>query len=96
MTTFRKIYIVLPVLCCMAVSCTKNFEGLNTDPNRPKEITPGVMLGQMQYRIVNNSIQVGRSFTHELMQVSAPGASAGGGGASPLRGKPLRKRLEQI
>ncbi len=80
MTTFKRIYIVLPVLCCMAVSCTKNFEGLNTDPNRPKEITPGVMLGQMQYRIVNSSVQAARNFTHELMQVDAPRASPGNGG----------------
>lgn len=80
MTTFKKLYIAILVLCCMAVSCTKNFEELNTDPNRPKEITPGVMLGQMQYRIVNSSVQAARNFTHELMQVDAPRASAGGAG----------------
>lgn len=80
MTKFKKLYIALPVLCCMAVSCTKNFEQLNTDPNRPKEITPGVMLGQMQHRIVNSSVQAARDFTHELMQVDAPRASAGGVG----------------
>jgi hypothetical protein len=62
------------------LSCSKNFEELNTDPNRPKEITPGVMLGQLQYRIVNSSISAGRNFTHELMQVDAPRVSTGGGG----------------
>lgn len=67
-------------MCMICISCTKNFEELNTDPNRPKEITPGVMLGQLQYRMVNSSIQSARSFTHELMQVDAPRASAGGGG----------------
>ncbi len=80
MRTFKYIYIRLMVFCCISVSCNKSFEELNTDPNRPKEITPGVMLGQLQYKIVNNSIQSGRSFTHELMQVSAPRGSAGGGG----------------
>lgn len=65
---------------CLAVSCTKNFEELNTDPNRPKEVTPGVMLGQLQYRLVNASIQASRSFTHELMQVDAPRISSGGEG----------------
>lgn len=80
MLTFNKICISLLVLSTVSVSCTKNFEKLNTDPNRPKEITPGVILGQMQYRIVNTSMQAGRNFTHELMQVDAPRSSTGGGG----------------
>ena len=64
----------------LLLSCTEGFDELNTDPNRPKEITPGVMLGQVQYRIVNSSINAARSFTHELMQVDAPRASTGGAG----------------
>lgn len=69
------------ILFCLALSsCTNNFEELNNDPNRPKTVTPGVMLGQLQYRIVNNAIQSSRSFTHELMQVDAPRASTSGGG----------------
>lgn len=80
MPTFKKIYISLLVLCLASASCTKNFEELNTDPNRPKEITPGVMLGQLQYRIVNSSVQAARNLTHELMQVDAPRASPGGAG----------------
>ena len=61
-------------------SCTDKFEEINTDPNRPNDVTPGILLGQMQYRIVNNSIQASRSFTHELMQVHAPRSSPGGQG----------------
>lgn len=80
MITFKKIYIALMLLCMAALSCSKNFEELNTDPNRPKEITPGVMLGQLQYRIVNSNVQSARDFTHELMQVDAPRASTGGAG----------------
>jgi len=68
------------ILVGLLVSCTNNFEELNTDPNRPEEITPGVMLGQLQYRIVNTTISAGRNFTHELMQVDAPRSSAGGEG----------------
>src|ERR1043165_1484745 len=70
------------ILCASVVllSCSKDFKELNTDPNRPKEITPGVMLGQLQYRIVNSSVSAARSFTHELMQVDAPRSSSGGGG----------------
>jgi len=60
--------------------CTRDFEEINTDPNRPKQVTPGVMLGQLQYRIVNSSINAGREFTHELMQVDAPRSSTSGQG----------------
>lgn len=76
-----QLYLVLPLLGLgVMAACTNNFEEINTDPNRPKQINPGVMLGQMQYRIVNSSIQAARSFTHELMQVDAPRSSAGGTG----------------
>src|SRR5687768_13112456 len=78
MKTLKKIYALVLGLTFMA--CTNDFEELNTDPNRPKEITPGVMLTQLQYRIVNTSVSAARSFTHELMQVDAPRASSGGGG----------------
>lgn len=76
----HRIYIVLILLIGLFGSCKKGFQDLNTDPNRPKEITPGVMLGQVQYRIVNSSISAARNFTHELMQVDAPRVSASGGG----------------
>ncbi|MFI5129353.1 MAG: SusD/RagB family nutrient-binding outer membrane lipoprotein [Chitinophagales bacterium] len=80
MSKLNKIYLGVLAGCFFVVACTKNFDELNTDPNRPKEITPGVMLGQLQYRIVNASIGAGRNFTHELMQVDAPRSSPGGGG----------------
>jgi hypothetical protein len=70
----------LAITLLLLAACTKDFEEINTDPNRPKQITPGVMLGQLQYRIVNSSITSARSFTHELMQVDAPRSSSGGGG----------------
>ncbi len=71
----KKAYLLIILLSCLQFSCTKNFEQLNTDPNRPKEVNPGVVLGQMQYRIVSSSISAARSFTHELMQVNAPRSS---------------------
>ena len=77
---FKKIYIPFLMFLSLLVSCTDGFEELNTDPNRPKEITPGVMLGQLQYQIINSTVNASRNFTHELMQVDAPRASAGGGG----------------
>jgi len=80
MNKFKNLLFPILLLSLVGVSCTKNFEELNTDPNRPKEITPGVMLGQLQYRIVNSSVQASRNFTHELMQIDAPRSSAGGNG----------------
>ena len=75
----KKIHILIFLFSCMSISCTKDFEEINTDPNRPKEVNPGVVLGQMQYRIVSSSISAARDFTHELMQVDAPRSSTGGG-----------------
>lgn len=75
-----KKYTLLLLLTSLLTACTNNFEEINTDPNRPKEINPGVMLGQMQYRIVNSSTGAARQFTHELMQVDAPRGSTSGAG----------------
>jgi hypothetical protein len=73
-------YSFLFLIVVLISSCTKDFEDINTDPNRPKQITPGVMLGQLQYRIVNSSMTASRNFTHELMQVDAPRSSPSGDG----------------
>jgi hypothetical protein len=79
MTFLQKISLPFIAACCMLASCTKSFTDINTDPNRPKTITPGVLLGQMQYRFVNTTIGSARNFGHELMQVTAPRASTSGG-----------------
>jgi hypothetical protein len=71
---------LLSALMVVAASCTKSFEELNVNPNTPSEVTPGVLLGQMQYRMVNTTITASRNFTHELMQVEAPRSSPGGTG----------------
>ncbi len=71
-------FLVLGSMAIFISSCTKDFEELNIDPNRPENVNPGVILSQMQYRIVNNSITASRNFTHELMQVDAPRSSTSG------------------
>ncbi len=65
------------ITCALAasVSCDKHFDELSLDPNRPKEATPGVLLGQLQYQIVNARMNEAKNFNHELMQVHAPRAS---------------------
>jgi hypothetical protein len=80
MKNLIKNVIPLFMLFLVSAACTDNFEEVNTDPNRPKEITPGVILEQMQYRMVSASLTRARSFTHNLMQVDAPRSSSGGGG----------------
>ncbi len=75
----KTLYLFFTAFICLLSACTKNFETLNTDPNRPKEITPGVMLGQLEYKMVNSSMMAAKSFTHELMQVTAPRYSTSGG-----------------
>ncbi|RYD84671.1 MAG: SusD/RagB family nutrient-binding outer membrane lipoprotein, partial [Sphingobacteriales bacterium] len=75
----KKAYAILVLLSFLTASCTKDFEKINTDPNRPQEVNPGVVLGQMEYRMVSSSISAARGFTHELMQVDAPRSSSGNG-----------------
>ena len=41
-------YLLLFSLLMVGAACTTNFEDINTDPNRPETVNPGVMLGQMQ------------------------------------------------
>jgi hypothetical protein len=75
-----KSFIHISILLLLVVSsgCIKNLEDLNNDPNRPKSVTPGVMLGQLQYRSVSSTIRAARNFTHEVMQVDAPRSSPSG------------------
>lgn len=57
-------------------SCEKKFDAMNIDPNRPSSATPGVLLGQLQYQLVNNRLDDAKGLTHTLMQVTAPRADA--------------------
>ncbi|WP_312135082.1 SusD/RagB family nutrient-binding outer membrane lipoprotein [Sphingobacterium sp.] len=71
----RRFISVLMFALCLFSACDKTFNDLNTDPNRPKEATPGVLLSQLQYRIVTSKMNEAKSFTHILMQVQAPRAN---------------------
>lgn len=79
MKAIRKTCLLLMTLALLSVACTRDFEEINTDPNRPKQIYPGAILGQLQYKFVNTSIGGARHFSHEIMQVSAPRASTNNG-----------------
>ncbi|MEQ8475397.1 SusD/RagB family nutrient-binding outer membrane lipoprotein [Fulvivirga sp.] len=75
----KRIFAFLLIIVMLG-ACTEDFEEVNNDPNRPKEITPGVVLEQLQYRMLTASLTRARSFTHNLMQVDAPRSSTNGGG----------------
>lgn len=70
---------ILLVALAFCQSCTQDFDEINADPNRPSEVFPGVILDQLQYRLVNSAIGRSRGFTHELMQMMAPRASVNNG-----------------
>lgn len=74
----QSINLLICLLVCIA-ACTSDFEELNLDPNRPSNVFPGVILDQLQYRLVNSSIGRARGFSHEIMQVTAPRMSINNG-----------------
>lgn len=69
----------LVLILVFVQSCTQDFDEINSDPNRPSEVFPGVILDQLQYRMVNAAIGRSRGFTHELMQMMSPRASVNNG-----------------
>ena len=61
------------------VSCTDNFEELNTDPNRIETISPGTLLNPIIYSLASFNTERASNFTFNVMQVSLPYPSASGG-----------------
>lgn len=70
---------VILLMLCLFTACDNDFEEINTDPNRPKEVYPGALLSQLQYKFVNTSIASAKNFSHEVMQVTAPRSSRNNG-----------------
>jgi hypothetical protein len=70
----------LPLLLCLALaSCTKNFEAVNTDPNRINSISPGTLLNPIIYETASFNMGKSDDFTFNLMQVALPFPSVSGG-----------------
>lgn len=63
----------------LLASCTKNFEEVNTDPNRIERISPGTLLNPMLYEVASFNMQRANDLTFGLMQVNLPYPSASGG-----------------
>ena len=67
------------LLSCVSLSCTKDFEELNTDPNRIETISPGTLLNPIIYSMSAFNANRADDFTFHIMQVSLPYPSASGG-----------------
>lgn len=70
----------IPLLLCITlISCTKDFEAVNTDPNRIDRISPGTLLNPIIYEV--SAFNMGKSddFTFNIMQVALPFPSVSGG-----------------
>lgn len=79
MKTFYKISAGLIGICSTMLSCTKNFEEINTDPNRIEQISPGTLLNPIIYDVASFNMDRADVITFDLMQVMLPFPSATGG-----------------
>ncbi|NEU07237.1 SusD/RagB family nutrient-binding outer membrane lipoprotein [Flavihumibacter sp. R14] len=80
MTIFKKSSAaIICLLSCLSFSCTKDFEEVNTDPNRIESISPGTLLNPIIYNMASFNATRADDFTFHIMQVSLPFPSASGG-----------------
>lgn len=72
----KKVIWVLTVLTAfMAPSCTKNFDELNTDPNRIDRVSPGSLVVPTVYGMSTYFTVRSYDFTWQIMQVGLPNPS---------------------
>lgn len=73
--------ITLGIIACstLALSCTKDFKEINTDPNRIEQISPGTLLNPIIYEVASFNMERADAITFDLMQVMLPFPSPSGG-----------------
>jgi hypothetical protein len=79
MTSIKKISFVILSMCCLSTACTKDFEEINTDPNRIDKISPGTLLNPIIYNMASFNTSRADAFTFNIMQVALPFPSVSGG-----------------
>lgn len=79
MCTSKKIVALVLIMSSILTSCTKNFEEINTDPNRIDAISPGTLLNPIIYNVSGFNMGRADDITFNLMQVALPFPSASGG-----------------
>lgn len=72
----KNIFLLFITICLIGFSCTKNFEEINTDPNRVDRISPGTLLNPIIYEMAAFNTLRADDFTNDLMQVMIPFPSA--------------------
>jgi hypothetical protein len=71
-------YLII-LVCLIGASCTKNFDKINTDPNRIDQISPGTLLNPIIYEMATFNTLRADDFTFGIMQVMIPYPSVAGG-----------------
>jgi hypothetical protein len=70
---------LIATLIINITSCTKDFDKINTDPNRIDQISPGTLLNPIIFNMASFNMQRADAITFNLMQVALPYPSATGG-----------------
>jgi hypothetical protein len=70
---------LIAALIINITSCTKDFDKINTDPNRIDQISPGTLLNPIIFNMASFNMQRADAITFNLMQVALPYPSATGG-----------------
>ena len=73
------IYPALLLAAVLITGCTKDFEEINTDPNRIESISPGTLLNPIIYNMATFNTTKSDDITFNLMQVMVPFPSPSGG-----------------
>lgn len=78
MKHFKNIFTVL-LLATLSFACTKDFEEINTDPNKIEKISPGTLLNPIIYEVSSFNTLRADAFTFDIMQAGIPFPSVAGG-----------------
>lgn len=78
MKNLKNIFTVL-LLASLSSGCTKDFQELNTDPNKVEKISPGTLLNPIIYEVAAFNTSRADAFTFDIMQVALPFPSVAGG-----------------
>lgn len=79
MKTYKKILTAIIFISTVATSCKKDFEEVNTDPNRIEQISPGTLLNPIIYEVASFNMDRADAIDFDLMQVMLPFPSPTGG-----------------
>lgn len=79
MNSFKKITAYIILFSSLFLSCTKDFEETNIDPNKIDQISPGTLLNPIIYEVANVNMRRADDITFNLMQVMLPFPSVSAG-----------------